>query len=396
MKNIIKNRSALIVLFDVPYPTNYGGVYDSMKRIEFLLDNNYLLDIICTCNSNYRIEEFTKSDAFKLFRKVYILNSNVNIFNIISSNPLSASIRNVELSAEILSYLKGKIYDFVLFDHIKTSELAFQIRNVLINQFFILRMHNNEYDYYLTLAKKTKNLFKKIFFFSEGIKYLFYQKKVLRHNLFNRVYYLSSKDIIQFNGLKSDLNSVILPIYIKKNIEYSYNKVKTTDFLYVGNLDLDDNYFALLEAIKYLVDNNFSCHKVSICGKCSSDSRMKLILSKTTLLSNCNVNFNISSNLLQNEYSKSKIFLNFSTNSSGVKTKLIEAFSYGILIISNFNGVIGSGLEGLVISNEKSGVPLIKELLYSPSKYYSYQRSIADEYNIFIDNVNKIYSKEFL
>src|SRR5690606_23934066 len=153
----------------------------------------------------------------------------------------------------------------------------------------------------------------------------------------------------------------------------------------VGNLDLDDNLNALVKINSFLIQNQFVEFKLKIVGKCSDEKRKMKIRNLFLKIENVDFQFNVSDSELKQNYENAKFFLNFSDNESGVKTKLIEAVSYGIPVISNREGVEGSNLESVVLNDQKIDVNWLKSALYNAEIWNQYRvlylESIADKMN---------------
>ena len=328
-------KKILLICFDTPYPDNYGGVVDIERKFKFFKKKGYKIDVICssfdTKRSQY-FEEFVDHNN-DFIDNVYIENVKVNAAKsplFWSVKPFSVLLRKFDFDR--IDFLKTNQYEMVLFEHLKTSHSIQKLKNVLQGSPKIyLRLHNDEAEYYGNLVKVEPHFFKKIFFWTESLKYKIYQSKVLKQKLYDGFLYISETD--QKRLAPNETQHFHLPIYQEEIQAQHYQSVKEFDFLYVGNLDLNDNFDALKEIVSFLKSNNLDHSKVAIVGRCSSFERQEKVQNLFKDLANVKFSFNVRQSVLNDFYIKSKFFLNFSSNSGGVKTKLIDALNHLIPII---------------------------------------------------------------
>ncbi|SMC44183.1 glycosyltransferase [Moheibacter sediminis] len=373
-------KKILIVCFDTPFPTNYGGVYDIAAKFDFYKKNNIKVDLICTCFDEKRLKYFrnfiakneTVIDSFHVeLIKPNILNS----FSFLSSIPFSVLVRKINYDK--VEFLKSNEYSLVLVEHLKSVNRIEKLKKILKNNpDFYLRVHNDEADYYRNLSSVSRGL-KRFFFYSESIKYNKFQKSILSNSLLDGFLFISQTEKDNLNNLIiEEKTNILLPVYAHlKEIESFNSNPKIIDFLYVGNLDLDDNFNALHKINSFLHKNNLNQFKLKIVGKCSDENRKAGIIEIFSAIENVDFQFNVNSEELKLNYKTSKFFLNFSSNPSGVKTKLMEAMNFGIPVISNREGVVGSNFEDVVLSDENIDVNWLKNLLNNDTFRSEYQSS---------------------
>lgn len=371
-------KKILVICFDTPFPTNYGGVYDIVAKFDFYKKNDIKIDLICTCFDKKRLKYFndfiSENETIIDNFHVELIQPNIlNSLNFFSSTPFSVAIRKINF--EKINFLKLAKYDLVLIEHLKSVYGIEKLQKILSNKpDFYLRVHNDEENYYQNLYSVSKSL-KRYFFYSESIKYRKFQRKILSDFLFKGFLFISKTERENLNNLIPDKKiNLLLPVYAHlKELDSINLNSKTIDFLYVGNLDLDDNLNALQKINSFLIKNNLDKYKLKIIGKCSDEHR-KISVKKTfSEIENVEFQFNVSLAELKHNYETSKFFLNFSSNPSGVKTKLMESVNFGIPVISNREGVVGSNFEDVVLHDENIDLNWVKSLLKDEVLWSDYQ-----------------------
>lgn len=402
MSNVLSNakncKSALVLSFDTPSPADYGGIYDVVSRANALREQGFVVDYVGVAVDKRRLSKW-KVDAdqpHEPFRRVYVLCGRSAARYLITLTPASAKRRNVPISVEIRDYLTTQKYSVVLVDHIKMVPFAQRILPELDGD-IRLRMHNDEAQYYASLARNERNLVRAGALWLESVKYSRYQRKVLNHALFSRVYFISQEDQSRLSNGDNRLGCV-LPVVanfresLNNNASFSG---RTIDCLYVGNLDLQENINGVKSALQYLQSNDVPVRTVQICGRCNSIKRQHQILAELKVFKFCDVKFNVSPIELNLLYQHAKFFLNFSMGFGGVKTKLIEALAQGLVVITNEFGVRGSGLEEACIIASKSTAKLISVALTVESKYEQLRKTSARELSSYESRVRAVYKMEF-
>lgn len=368
----------LIVCFDTPYPSNYGGVIDIERKFEYFNSRNLKVDLICTCFDEDRkqyFEKFIKQNKtiIEYYHIELIKVSPLKALKLFKLKPFSVEVRSIDFSS--INFLKTENYKVVLVEHMKTTKSIKQLISIFdqrnLQPEFWLRLHNDEAAYYKNMFKASNDL-KTLFFLSESWKYTIYESQILNSNFFKGFLYISEKDKLNFHH-KSKIDTIhrLLPIY-QTATNPIQNSNKPLDFFYIGNLDLDDNLKALKKMNSFLVKHNLTSFKIVIAGKCSSEKREDLVKNSFSFSENISFKFNVSNEELQNLYQDAKFFLNFSENESGVKTKLIEALENKIPIISDFEGAEGSGYENEILKAEELEIDYLHELLNSNNSYSNY------------------------
>lgn len=387
------SKKILLICFDTPYPDNYGGVVDIERKFKFFHNNGFKIDLICSSFDLERTRNFEDIIAHNhdIIDHYHIENIDVSFRKILllfSLKPFSVRVR--EINFHKINFIQNHEYDLVLVEHLKSTHKIKSLRSILQNSSkFWLRMHNDEAEYYGNLMKVEPNILKKIFFLTECFKYKYYQRKILNNNVFDGFLYISSrdKDRLQNTSVLTDQKHILLPIYQEKITKKTRNLSRKIDFLYVGNLDLNDNFDALKQMILFLKHHGLENTKINIVGKCTGIKREQEIKTLFSDFLNIKFDFNVDNKTLDHAYADSKFFLNFSSNKSGVKTKLIDAINRMVPVISDDNGVIGSGYENIIWNKNSVDSKEIFNLISDENAYLEFYNEFED---VVIENSKKI------
>lgn len=396
------SKRVLIISFDTPYPTNYGGVFDVMAKIAYFKMHGYAVDLISATFEPERVrlfEEFNNRE--KLIDNFFNLTVRVDIKKIVcflfSLFPISMIARDGSIAG--CSFIKSNKYDLILVEHMKMFPYIDKIKQI-VNAPVFLRLHNDECQYYYELARKSRSILKKLFLFGEAIRYHLLQRKLQKNHQVEKFLLISEGDRKIFsNAIMSNVE--VLPIFVNSKYKCGNDKATHTpkkyDFCYVGNLDLDDNFQSVILALMFIKNSGYHHSSIMIVGKCSSIERQRFIKRNVRdVIDGCDFGFNISHDELCHVYSSSKVFLNFSTNTGGVKTKLMEALQSNIVVLSNFQGVVNSGLDDLVLLAEDESLEKLKRIIYDNNAREEYLALVSVRFNKYVDRVNDVYDAVFI
>lgn len=325
------NKQVLIVSPLIPYPPNIGGRLDIWNRILFLKSQNYNIDIlICTKFSPSSHEvEYLKKYADTLI----IIPRNTNILNAISYRSFQemsrSALRNVPLY---------KKYDVVLLESEHVSQILYN--NSLRYKKLFLRVHNNEFLYFMELARSTRNPIKWLYFILDAFRIYFSSKKI--YDKADKLLFISDKEYQDYVNNNPSLKDKALWLPPAISIESFKNIRMGSNVLFVGSLFLVDNQAALKWYINKVHPHiKHPQYHLIIAG----NSRNK---SLSWLYSICRNYHNISiydtPNDLEPIYASSSIFINPAQHGTGVKMKSVEAIQNGLALVSTTIGVQGSGL----------------------------------------------------
>ena len=325
------NKHLHIVCLDVPYPPDYGGVFDLFYKIKAL--HKAGVNIHLHCFEYGRGEQ----DALnKYCFEVHYYKRTFSIVDLFRQLPYIVSSRK---NPELLKNLSKDSFP-VLLEGIHCSYYLYN--NTLRNRKVLLRLHNVEFEYYQYLAGAEDSLFKKIYFSIEGRWLRKYERKIANKA---KILTVNEKDLQTYKREFKAHKIKYLPVFLP------YQQVDSltgrNDFcLYHGNLSVSENEKAVL----WLLENVFQTLDVKfvIAGKNPSGNlKEKIALHKKVILVE-----SPGEEQMQELIRNAHIHLLPSFNVTGIKIKLLNALYNGRFIIANKATLDGTGLNELCIVAE--------------------------------------------
>lgn len=240
-----------------------------------------------------------------------------------------SALRNIPLYKE---------YDVVILESEHVSQILYNGR--LNYRKLFLRVHNNEFLYFMELARSTRNPMKWLYFIVDSFRIYFSSRKI--YNKADKLLFISKKEYQDYINNNPSLKGKALWLPPAISIE-SFKDIRMgSNVLFVGSLFLVDNQAALKWYINK-VHPYIKHPKYHL--KIAGNSRNK---SLSWLYSICQKHRNISiydtPKDLEPIYASSCIFINPAQHGTGVKMKSIEAIQNGLALVSTTIGVQGSGL----------------------------------------------------
>lgn len=337
-----------IVCLDIPYPPDYGGLFDLYYKLQHLKENG--ISIHLHCFHHHRAEQpglllYCKTVHYYKRRKGW-KSFSLTIPYIVNSRNDNGLIKNL-----------SKDNYPILLEGVHCSRLLY--KNKLSNRRVILRLHNVEFDYYAQLAEKTTYLFKKTYYRYESRLLKKYEKRIAQKA--DRIICVSPKDVGRYKNL-FDVNNVhYLPVFVP------WQKVTSkpgtgTYCLYQGNLSVIENEIAVI----WLVQNVFNELNIPfiIAGKNPTNNLKRQIASYPHI----NLVENPSSQKMEDLIANAQINLLPSFSTTGIKLKLLHAVFSGRFCIVNDDMVSGTGLESAcyITNNASDFKNTVKEIFHQP------------------------------
>ncbi|TXH20917.1 MAG: glycosyltransferase [Chitinophagaceae bacterium] len=337
-----------IVSFDVPWPVDYGGMFDIMNTIiEFKKMN---VDVYLHCflyNERGKPKELNKycKEVFYYQRKSFAQSFSFKTPYIVSSR----------LNHELIERLNQNSFP-VLIQGIHCTGIIPYLRK---DKKICVRMHNEEYIYYSELAKQSGNLLKKIYYKWESVLLHQYYKH-LNKNI--SISCLSKIDIPHFEKLGFK-NIHYTPILINWQ-SINSNTDKGCMCFFHGNLSIAENENAAI----WLLTSVFSKLKIpfAIAGKNPTN---KLLKNAGLCVHTCLI-ANPTEKELNDLIQKAQVNVLplFNTNSTGIRLKLLHALFEGKHCLVSRTMVEGSELMPLchIADRKKDFEQKISHLYQTP------------------------------
>jgi len=321
----MEDKHLHIVCMDVPYPVDYGGVFDLFHKIRCLHEAGVQIHLHCfeygrgeqEALNDYCVEVtyYARHEGHKGFshRLPYIVCSR-------SSGRLLDNL----LRDDYPILLEGIHCTYLLGDE------RFSTRRVL------LRLHNVEHQYYRQLYRCEKSLLKKMYYLHESNLLRGYEQRVAGKVPILAVSQKDKQDYQKDFGAR-DID--VLPVFLP--FEEVSSKEGTGMFcLYHGNLSVAENEQAVIWLLKYVFDSLEL--PLIITGKNPSARLSRLIEANPHA---CLI-ANPSDEEIQDLIAKAQVNILPSFNCTGIKLKLLNALFNGRHCVVNENAVLATGLEG--------------------------------------------------
>jgi hypothetical protein len=336
-----------IICHDVPYPLNYGGVFDLFCKLKALKEAGVAVYLHCFEYGRGRQPELNR-----FCHEVYYYSRNEGHKGFSTTIPyIVCSRSNQELVDNLL-----KDDHPILLEGIHCSYLVhcgkFKHRKM------ILRLHNVEYEYYRQLFKHSGSLFKKLYYLHES-KLLKHYEQRLADLL--PVVAVAEKDADTYRNQLHAKRVYHVPVFIP------WSEIKSlegmgTYCLYHGNLSVAENEKAVL----WLLQNVFNDMKVPfvIAGQDPSAKLEKA----TEKHPNACLLANPAEDEMKDLLAKAQINILPSFNETGIKLKLINALYNGRHCVVNDAATEQTGLESAchIGTNAESFKQIIAQLYHQP------------------------------
>ena len=322
-----------IVCFDVPYPPDYGGLFDLYYKIVALHKHDIQIHLHC-----YEYGRGQQSELNKYCVEVKYYPRKTGLQGLSFSMPYIVSSRS---DRQLLFNLSRDNYPILLEGIHSTYLLA---TGKLRERKVFVRLHNVEHEYYKRLKASTNSAFHKFYFLMESRLLKNYEKYIAKRAVIIAV---SSDDETFYKTRFLAENIHYLPIFLPWREVFSKPGMGKY-CLYHGNLSVPENESAAIWLINNIA-GNISLPLV-IAGHAPSSRLLKLAASKEVRVVADPVDKD-----LEGIISEAQINILPSFNNTGVKIKLLHALFAGRHCITNSAGDKGSGVEGLSHHCETAG-----------------------------------------
>ena len=336
-----------IVCLDVPYPTDYGGVYDLFFKIKALHAIGIRIHLHCFEYGRGHQDELDKyCQSVNYYKRKGLFSSfSLRLPFIVSSR------KNPELLRNLLNDRFP-----VLLEGIHCT--AYLYSGALAKNRIFVRLHNIEYEYYRQLSRATGQVLKKMYYLGESFLLRKFEKAIANPCMFFAV---SKKDLETYQRDLGACNIEYLPVFVPDS-PVSVEKGSGSFCLYHGNLSVPENE----KAAVWLVKEVFRHLPIPlvIAGKNPSKRLMALAHNNGMI---CIV-ANPSSDEMNDLIKKAQIHVLPSLNSTGIKIKLLIALFGGRFILTNRAAVADNDLDSVCTVAETAAdfKGKITELFHQP------------------------------
>lgn len=337
-----------IVCLDVPYPPDYGGVFDLYYKLKYLHERNVIIHLHC-----YEYGRGNQDALLQYCKTVQYYKRSKGWRWLAAGIPYIVGSR---ADPELLQNLSNDNYP-VLLEGIHSTYLLH--KNKLAARKVIVRLHNIEFEYYRQLSHNTTSLFHKIYYAVESILLKRYEGKIAHKA--SLIIAVTKKDAAAYASVFGATNTRHLPVFTTWNT-VANKEGKGLYCLYQGNLSVSENERAAL----WLIKNVFSDLEIPliIAGKNPSYA-LKKAAEKYEHIS---IAENPSQAQMQQLVEDAQINLLPAFTTTGIKLKLLHAIFFGRHCIVNSAMVEGTGMENacVIAEDEKAFKAAVQTLYHQP------------------------------
>ena len=332
-----------IVSFNIPYPPNYGGVIDVFYKIKALYELGIEINLHC-----FKYDRPESSELEKYCKSVRYYNRPKSIKHFFSKLPFivkSRSNKNLFINLIQDSYP-------IIFEGLHTSFYLNKILDTKHKQ-IIVRAHNIEHDYYKALAYKEKNILRKFYFSREAFKLKNYES-ILKSDI--KIAAITEKDCNYFKTINN--RTSLIPAFHPFNT-ININTGLGNYILYHGDLSVNEN----IDAAQFII--NKICPSVDfkfiIAGR-NPDKKLTQIINKQI---NIELIANPDNKEMESLIHNAQINLLITSQSTGIKLKLINALHIGRHCIVNKEMIDGTQMNSLcnIRNSPEEIITEIKEII---------------------------------
>ena len=320
----MENRNLHIVCHDVPYPADYGGVFDLYYKIKTLCEEGILIHLHCFTSGREQqpVLNTLCQEVFYYPRRTGHKGLSHQIPYIVCSRS------NPELLERLLLDDYPILLEGVHCTYLMQDE-RFKERKI------VLRLHNVESIYYRQLAHCSHSWFKKLYYLHESTVLKKYERRIASHW---PVLAVTQSDADQAAVTYQSKNISVIPVFLP--FQHIESPQGTGCYcLYHGNLAVEENERAAI----WLLEKVFSSLPVPflIAGKRPGAKLLRAV----ERFKNCCLVPDPSDQELHDLIQKAQIHVIPSFNSTGIKLKLLNALFNGRHCVVNAEAVTGTGLQ---------------------------------------------------
>jgi len=312
-----------IIALNVPYPADYGGVFDLFYKLPALQQQGIKIHLHCFDYGRGNQPELNKYCATVTY---YARNKNLSLTlpYIVSSRNNKTLLNNLLLDDHPI-LMEGIHCTYLLNDTRFNSRKCF------------VRLHNIEFKYYRYLYKSSTNILKKLYFLFESRLLKAYEKRIANKALFLAV---NTADEQFYRNNFGTKNIQTLPLFLEERNVKSLTG-KGSYCMFHADLSVPENEKIAL----WLMDKVFNTidKQLYVAGKNPSKKIIKKAAAQKLVTLIANPPKPAMDKLIQEAH----IIITPSFNATGIKVKLIESLFNGRFVVTNNAAIKGNNLGEL-------------------------------------------------
>ncbi len=338
-----------IVSLTVPYPVDFGGVFDLFYKLPALQAQGVHIHLHC-----FDYGRGKQPELYKYCTSVHYyprLQAASSIFNQL---PYIVASRSNE---DLLQNLLKDDYP-ILMEGVHCSYLLHDPR--FANRRKFVRVHNVEYQYYRHLYQSSSAILKKIYYWNESRLLKKYEASIAPKA--TAFWGVTHKDVAVYRNAFGCKTIDYLSLYLPPHWQVNCPEGLGNFCLYQGDLSVPVNEKAANWLLKKVFGN--TTIPFVIAGKNPSKALERLAHSYP----NTCIVANPGEKEMQDLIKKAQINILPSFHNTGIKLKLLNALFNGRHCVVNDATVEGSGLEAAchIANNEKAFQSIVAQLFHQP------------------------------
>ncbi|MBB6276439.1 glycosyltransferase [Porphyromonas circumdentaria] len=336
-----------VIALNIPWPANYGGVIDiyykllALKRIE--------VDIILHC---FEYDRPQAEQLNSICSEVYYYPRKTGWKANLSTLPYNVYGRK---APKLLKRLLQDEYP-ILFEGLHSC--YYLSHPLLRKRYKVFRACNIEHHYYRAIGDAEKNPLKKIFYYTEALRFQHFEQTVQNADLLLAV---SQTEAEYLQKTFPNKQVQFIPCFHEN--ETISTQTGSSDFiLYHGKLSVKENEEAVLYLIKYIFSQlPYPC---IVAGMDPPNS----LYQAATPYRNIKIEANPSSERMKELMQTAHINMLFTFQGTGLKLKLLNSLFAGRHTIVNPTMLVGSGLDSLchIAHSPEEAINYCHQLMQEP------------------------------
>lgn len=327
-------KSILLVAMDFPYPPGHGAAVDIWTRLLALKEMGYRVDLLATVN------EMPSPDLMRTVREqvgnLWIVRRRRPLRSLLSFLPFQVRSR-MDLRTIHLDQPYGAIV-------LESEYVAAFLKNPAARHVeLILRLHNEQVEYFRDLAEGANSWFKKLYYYSESLKFRFFSPRVIRQC--DLLWFISDSERQKHvgNHPQHKSKSYFVPTQVNPTTLRPFVAGGRT-VLFIGTLTITHN----ADAVAWFLENvhpllsKLEGYAFQVAGRTAGKPIPRL---KQLVHQQNNVLLEEDPVVLDRLYQNAAVFVNPVICGAGIKIKLIQALAAGMPVVSTSMGMEGTGFE---------------------------------------------------
>lgn len=349
----------LVVANDFPYPPSHGAAVDMWTRILILIEMGYTVDLLVS------VREIPNEDRLKIVRQhvrnLWVVPRRGGLRSLWSIYPFQVRSR-----FDLRDVMLGHRYDVII---LEAEYVAAFLNNSAAHQArLILRVHNEQVRYFRELAEGCASWWKKLYYYSESFKFLFFSPTVLRKCDF--LWFISDSERREHirKHHQDKEKSMFVPTHVNPSGLRPYSSSGRT-VLFIGTLTISHNSDAIawyVEKVHPLL-NDLVGYSFQVAGR-TADQPITIL--KGLIEGQMNVSLEENPIVLDGLYQRAAVFVNPVIRGAGVKVKVVQALEAGLPVVSTSMGIEGTGFSDsihlLVADTPQEFADCVRRLLLQP------------------------------